>query len=110
LDDKRKTVDSFFSVGEKFFRGMVQDIRNVEKSLGKVNYKISKKSKKSLKAKRSIYVTQDILKGQKIDKKNIRIIRPGYGLSPTYFKKILGRKVKNTLKRGDRMLLKNIKL
>ena len=109
LDDKRKTVDSFFSVGEKFFKGMVQDIRDVEKSLGKVNYKISKKSKKSLKAKRSIYVTQDILKGHKIDKKNIRIIRPGYGLSPIYFKKILGRKAKNNLKRGDRMLLKNIK-
>ena len=55
------------------------------------------------------YVTQDILKGQKIDKKNIRIIHPRYGLSLIYFKKILGRKVKNNLKRGDRMLLKNIK-
>ena len=109
LDDKKKTVDSFFSVGEKFLRNMTKDIRDVEKSLGKVNYKISKKSKKSLKAKRSIYVTQDILKGHKIDKKNIRIIRPGYGLSPIYFKKILGRKAKNNLKRGDRMLLKNIK-
>ena len=31
---------------------MVQDIRDVEKSLGKVNYKISKKSKKSLKSKK----------------------------------------------------------
>jgi len=91
----------------KAFSG--KDIRDVEKSLGKVNYKISKKSKKSLKAKRSIYVTQDILKGHKINKKNIRIIRPGYGLSPIYFKKILGRKAKNNLKRGDRMLLKNIK-
>ena len=109
LDDKTKTVDSFFSVGEKFFGDMVQDIRDIEKSLGKVSYEISKKSKKSLKAKRSIYVTKDILKGNKIDKKNIKIIRPGYGLPPIYFKKILGRRVNNNLKRGDRMLLKNIK-
>ena len=108
LDDKKKTVDSFFSVGEKFFKDMVQDIRNVEKSLGKVSYSISKRSKISLKARRSIYVIKDILKGQKIDKNNIKIIRPGYGLSPIYFKKILGRRVKNNLKRGDRMLLKNI--
>ena len=105
LDDKTKTVDSFFSVGEKFFGDMVQDIRDIEKSLGKVSYEISKKSKKSLKAKRSIYVTKDILKGNKIDKKNIKIIRPGYGLPPIYFKKILGRRVNNNLKRGDRMLL-----
>ena len=109
LDDKTKTVDSFFSVGEKFFGDMVQDIRDIEKSLGKVSYEISKKSKKSLKAKRSIYVTKDILKGNKIDKKNIKVIRPGYGLPPIYFKKILGRRVNNNLKRGDRMLLKNIK-
>jgi len=109
LDDKTKTVDSFFSVGEKFFGDMVQDIRDIEKSLGKVSYEISKKSKKSLKAKRSIYVTKDILKGNKIDKKNIKVIRPGYGLAPIYFKKILGRRVNNNLKRGDRMLLKNIK-
>ena len=108
LEDKKKTVDSFFSVGEKFFKNMVKDIRDVEKSLGKVSYKISKTSKKSLKAKRSIYVTKDILKGHKIDKKNIKIIRPGYGLSPIYFKKILGHRVNNNLKRGDRMLLKNI--
>ena len=77
--------------------------------MGKVNKKISKKSKKSLKSKRSIYVTQDILKGHKINKKNIQVIRPGYGLSPIYFNKILGCRVKNNLKRGDRMLLKNIK-
>ena len=43
-------------------------------------------------------------------KKNIKIIRPGYGLSPIYFKKILGRRVTNNLKRGDRLLLKNIKI
>ena len=109
LDDKRKTADSFFSAGDKFFRDIVQEIRDVEKSLGKVSYKISKASKKNLNAKRSIYVTKDILRGQKIDKNNIKIIRPGYGLPPKYFKKILGRRVNDNLKRGDRMLLKNIK-
>ena len=109
LDDKKKTVDSFFSVGEKFLRDMTKDIRNVEKSLGKVSYKISKLSRKNLNAKRSIYVTRDIIKGHKIDKNNIKIIRPGYGLSPKYFKKIIGCRVNNHLKRGDRMLLKNIK-
>ena len=88
---------------------MTKDIRNVEKSLGKVSYKISKLSRKNLNAKRSIYVTRDIIKGHKIDKNNIKIIRPGYGLSPKYFKKIIGCRVNNHLKRGDRMLLKNIK-
>ena len=108
IEDKTKTTDSFFSAEEKFFKKMVQEIRVVEKTLGKVNYKISKTSKKNLNAKRSIYVTKDILRGQKIDKNNIKIISPGYGLHPKYFKKILGCKVNHNLKRDDRMTLKNI--
>ena len=44
-----------------------------------------------------------------VNKNNRRIIRPGHSLSPIYFKKILGRKAKNNFKRGDRILLKNIK-
>ena len=109
IDDKRKTVDSFFSVGEKFFKKMIHDIRDAEKLLGKVSYTISKSSKKNLNAKRSIYVVQDIFKGQKINEKNIKIIRPGYGLSPIYFNKIIGCKIKKNLRRGDRMLLKYVK-
>ena len=38
--------------------------------------------------------------GEIITNKNLRIIRPGKGLAPKYYEKLLGRKVKLKLKRG----------
>ena len=38
--------------------------------------------------------------GAKLSKENIRIIRPGLGLAPKYFKKLIGRKIKCNLSKG----------
>ena len=42
--------------------------------------------------RRSIFTTKNIKKGEKFTKDNIRIIRPGYGLMPKYFNKILNKR------------------
>ena len=38
--------------------------------------------------------------GEIITKENMRAIRPGYGLSPKYFDKILGKRVNKDIKKG----------
>ncbi len=43
--------------------------------------------------RRSIFVTQNIKKGEKFNKYNIRRIRPGYGLPPIYYEKLLNKKI-----------------
>jgi sialic acid synthase SpsE len=45
-----------------------------------------------LQFRRSIYAVSDIKKGEKFTKKNIRIIRPGFGAQPIYFEKLLNKR------------------
>jgi len=108
LDDKKKTVDSFFSLGVKNFRKMVEEIRETEIALGKVNYNVSYSSKKNINSRRSIYISNKIIRGEKISKNNVRVVRPSFGLHPKFYKKILGKKVNITLDKGDRFKLKYI--
>ena len=58
---------------------------------------------------RSLFVVENIEKGDIITEYNVRSIRPGFGLHPKYFKKILGKSVKKDLKKGTPFELKFIK-
>ena len=46
--------------------------------------------------------------GEKLSSENIRIIRPGYGLSPKYYDLLIGRKVSTDTKRGTPLKWDNI--
>ena len=87
---------------------MVKEIRNVEAVIGRSTFAISKSSKKNLNSRRSIYISKKIQKGEKITLKNIRVVRPSFGLHPKYFKKVLGKKINRSLVLGDRLKLKFI--
>ena len=100
LDKKNGGPDSKFSMEPHEFKRMVDSIRNTEKALGKVTYKLSEKSKKSREFSRSLFAVEDIKKGETFTEKNVRSIRPGYGLHPKYLNKILGKKAMNDIKRG----------
>ncbi len=104
-----KSVDSFFSSSEKEFKIMTENIRLAESSLGNGKIEISKSSKENYNSRRSIYVSKNIAKGEIITNKNIKIVRPNYGLHPKYFKYVLNKKSKVDLKVGDRFKLKYVK-
>ena len=87
---------------------MVRIIKENEIAKGKVNYSISKNSKKNLSGRRSLYIASNIKKGNKFDSNNVKSIRPSYGLHPKYLDKILGKKAKYNLVAGQRMKLKYI--
>ena len=93
--------DAAFSMEPTEFSKMVEDIRTVEKALGKVNYNLTEQKIKSRKFSRSLFVVKNIAKGESISEKNIRSIRPGDGLSPILFNKILGLKASRNLKKGE---------
>lgn len=57
------------------------------------NYFLRKKQEKpSLKFRRSIFVAKNIKKNEKFTNDNLKVIRPGYGLSPEYLDKIINQK------------------
>ena len=106
---KNKSVDSFFSSNEKAFKTMVNNIRLTEASLGNGEIKISKSSKENFNSRRSIYVSKEIKKNELITPKNIKIVRPNYGLHPKFYKFVLNKESNANLKIGDRFKLKYVK-
>jgi len=92
--------DSSFSLEPHEFKAMVNAVRTAEKALGKISYETLGEESKSLVYRRSLYVVKDIEAGDLFTEENIRSIRPGNGLHPRYFNKVLGRKASREIQRG----------
>lgn len=92
--------DSAFSLEPDEFKEMVQAIRTTEKALGKVSYEITEKEKESRVFRRSLFVVEDIKKGEAFTEKNVRSIRPGNGFHTRYLKDIIGKKVVKDILKG----------
>ncbi|HIP14701.1 MAG TPA: pseudaminic acid synthase, partial [Sulfurimonas autotrophica] len=90
LDKAIGGADADFSLDKEEFRQMIQAVRDAEKLLGKVDYSMTEKKKKSRQFSRSLYVAKDIKAGDIFTEKNIRSIRPGYGMHPKYLNDVLG--------------------
>ena len=73
---------------------MIKKVRDTEKMLGKVDYEMTKKKQNSRRFSRSLYISKNIKAGEVITEDNVRSVRPGHGLHPKYFKKVLGKKIK----------------
>ena len=98
-------ADVDFSMDKQEFGKMIKAIRDVEKLVGKIDYSMTEKKKKSRQHSRSLYVAKAIKKGEIFTKENIRSIRPGYGMHPKYLKDILGTSSKKNYKFGDRFTI-----
>ena len=96
-------ADSKFSMEPEEFKEMVDNIRIVEKALGKVTYDLTEKQKKSREHSRSLFIVEDVKQGEMFTEKNVKSIRPGFGLDTKYIKDIVGKKAKIDIKRGTPM-------
>lgn len=103
LDKSDGGVDSHFSLDEREFQEMVDAVRIAEKMTGEANFEMTDKMKGQRDFSRSLYVVEDIKKGNPITEVNVRSIRPGYGLHPKYYKEILGKKVNTDVMKGTPM-------
>ena len=95
--------DSAFSMEPNEFGRMVQDIRTVEKAMGRVTCSLTEKEKSSVVFRRSLFVVEDIKRGEAFTEKNVRSIRPGHGLHTRYFAVVLGRHAAKDITRGTPM-------
>lgn len=95
--------DGEFSMEPDEFKEMVENIRIVEKALGKVTYELSEKQIKSREHSRSLFVVNDVKVGEKFTDKNVRSIRPGFGLETKNIKDIIGKKATKNIEKGTPM-------
>jgi pseudaminic acid synthase len=93
-------VDSAFSLEPHEMRDLVIESKRAWESLGKVRYGPTNSELKSLKYRRSLYITKDMKNGDIISTENIKSIRPGFGLSPKFYEIVLGRKINQDVKKG----------
>jgi len=108
LDKSIGGPDADFSLDLQEFSSMVKAVRDAEKALGEVTYEHSEKVEKNKKFGRSLFVVEDIKKGEKLTEDNVRSIRPGYGIHPKYLDEILNRTSKKELKMGTPLSFEDI--
>ncbi len=95
-----KNPDSSFSMEPQEFREMVEQVREVEKAMGSVQYGVSRQEESNACFRRSLFVVEDIAAGEVLTPEKIRSIRPAYGLKPKHYQEVLGRTAKRALRRG----------
>ncbi|MBQ5735104.1 MAG: pseudaminic acid synthase [Lachnospiraceae bacterium] len=95
--------DSKFSMEPHEFEKMVNEIRNVEKALGKVTYELNEAQMESRIFSRSLFVVEDIKAGEIFTSENVRSIRPGIGMHTKYWDDVLGKKARCDVKKGTPM-------
>ena len=74
----------------------------------KVTYGPTDTELNSLVFRRSIYASEDISAGDNFTNKNIRIIRPGDGMPPHMYEKLLNRKSSKNYKRGEPITIEKL--
>ncbi|OLS21885.1 MAG: Pseudaminic acid synthase [Candidatus Heimdallarchaeota archaeon LC_3] len=92
--------DSKFSLEPSEFKEMVDAVRTAEKSLGSVTYSPAGKETSSKNFRRSLFIVQDVKKGEEFTTENIRSIRPSDGLHTKYYESIIGKKSRKDVSRG----------
>ena len=85
-----ESPDSFFSMNKGEFAEMVSDIRQAEKARGHIQYGLMKQEEHNLVNRKSIFCSAPIKKGEKFTSENVRVVRPGYGLEPKYYERLIG--------------------
>jgi pseudaminic acid synthase len=113
LEGQKKGFDLAFSLRGKEINDYVKVIRDTFLIMGKKYFFRNASENQSVIYRRSIYAVSDIKKGEKLNKKNIRIIRPGFGIQPVYFEKLINKKSPFNIKRETplkKSLLKKLRI
>jgi N-acetylneuraminate synthase len=92
--------DSSFSLEPREFKAMAEAVRIAEKALGGVRFGSGKREESSKVFRRSLFVVEDVKAGERLDRKNVRCIRPGYGMHTRHFEEVLGRVAARDIPRG----------
>jgi len=100
LSRTSKGPDSEFSLEPQEFKAMVEAIRTTERALGAVHFGASAQEASSLVFRRSLFVVEDLRRGEEFTARNVRSIRPAHGLHTRHLPQVLGRRAARDIARG----------
>lgn len=93
-------VDAAFSLEPQEMAQLVKECNAAWKALGEVRYEITEQEKQSIQFRRSLYIVEDMKKGDILTPQKLRSIRPGLGLAPKYYDMLLGKRITRDVARG----------
>lgn len=93
-------VDAAFSMEPHELKMLVEETERAWNSLGKIQYGPTSAEKDSTKFRRSLYIGEDLQAGDILTKENVRNIRPGLGLPTKYYDIVIGKPIKQDVKKG----------
>jgi pseudaminic acid synthase len=93
-------VDSAFSLEPEELALLRTETERAFLALGQVQYGVQEAEKGSLAFKRSVYVVEDVAEGEAFTPENLRVIRPGGGLHPKYYDRLLGKTARRAFAAG----------
>jgi N-acetylneuraminate synthase len=95
-----KGPDSEFSLEPQEFKAMVEAIRTAELALGAVHFGVSPQEANSRAFRRSLFVVENLRRGEEFTAENVRSIRPGHGLHTRHLPQVLGKRASRDIVRG----------
>lgn len=102
LDKNMEGPDHRASLEPEELKAMVQAIRNIEKALGNGEKVPSASEKKNIAiARKSIVAARDIAAGEIFTEENLTTKRPGSGISPMEWEKVLGQQAVRDFKEDE---------
>ena len=108
LDRNAGGVDAAFSLEPQELESLVVETHRAWQALGQVTYGGSQAEEKAKQYRRSIYVSEDILPGDKFGAHNLKIVRPAFGLAPKYWDSIQGKCATKALSKGTALAWEHI--
>ena len=110
LDRNGGGPDDSFSLEEDGLRELCSSTKTAWQSLGKVNYERTETEKGNVKFRRSLYFVRALKEGDVITENDIRSVRPGFGLPPKYYDKLIGTKVAISVEKNSPVTLESVNL
>ena len=110
LDRNGGGPDDSFSLEEDGLRELCSSTKTAWQALGKVNYERTEAEKGNVKFRRSLYYVSGLQEGDIITENDIRSVRPGFGLPPKYYDKLIGSTVTMSVEENSPVTMESVKL
>jgi pseudaminic acid synthase len=101
-------ADAAFSMEPEEFSMLVKEGNIAHESLGNFEWSMQNSEKESRRLRRSLYIVQDVRKGEEVTNENVRAIRPGQGLKPKYLTEVLGKVFVSDFEKGTPLSIESI--
>ncbi len=109
LDRSEGGPDAGFSLEPAELAQLMREVRIAESALGAPRYEVIEREAENVIFRRSIFVVEDVRQGEPLTARNTRIIRPGNGLEPREYDRVLGSTAARDLVRGTPLAWEHVR-